>query len=58
MTTSDPIVCYTFFTDGQKRPVFEDSIRQYVIDDDGDVVRGVWFIPPEADVPVMVEAQR
>ena len=58
MTASDPIVCYTLFTDGVKRPVFEDGIGQYVIGDDGDVVRGVWFIPPEADVPVVVKRAR
>ena len=52
----DFIVCYTRFTDGQRRPVYETpDMRQYVIDDDGEPVYGVWFIPrDQADVPVVV----
>ena len=55
MNAADPIVCYTFFTDGIRRPVFEDAIGQYVIGDDGEPIRGLWYIRPEADFPVIVE---
>jgi hypothetical protein len=40
------------------RPVYEDDARQYVIDDDGEKVRGVWYIPREqADEPLIVQAK-
>ena len=45
MNATDPIVCYTFFTDGIRRPVFEDSLGQYVIGDDGEPIRGLWYTP-------------
>jgi len=54
----DPIVAYVEFTDGL-RPVFEGSAGQYVFDDDGQKIRGVWYIPrEECDVPVIVEEKR
>ena len=39
------------------RAVFEQpNGRQYVLDDEGAPMFGVWFIPPDdADVPVIVE---
>jgi hypothetical protein len=55
---ADPIVAHIEFTDGQKRPVYEGPAGQYVIDDDGDKVHGVWFIPREdCDVPLVVEGR-
>jgi hypothetical protein len=53
MHLPDPVVAYTTFTDGARRPVFEDACGQYVLDDDGQPVRGVWFI---ADMPAIVDA--
>ena len=47
MNAADPIICYTFFADGTRRPVFEDATGQYVIDDEGKPIRRLWFIPPE-----------
>jgi hypothetical protein len=47
------------FTDGIMRPVFEDDRGQYVLDDNGEPVYGVWFIPraPEPEpVPIVVRA--
>jgi hypothetical protein len=45
------------FTHGTMRPVFEDARGQYVLDDDGGPVYGVWFIPRvEYDTPMIVEA--
>ena len=36
-TTMDILIAYTFFTDGTKRPIFEQlDGRQYVLDDDGE----------------------
>lgn len=50
-------VAYISFDDGVMRPVYEDRPgRQYVIDDGGERVYGVWFIPREveADRPVII----
>jgi hypothetical protein len=35
------------FTDGVVRPVYEDNKGQYVLDADGEMVRGVWLLPPD-----------
>lgn len=44
-------VAHVEFVDGTRRPVYEESPgRQYVLDDDGNRVCGIWFIPPEASV--------
>jgi hypothetical protein len=44
----DPIVAYVEFVGGAMRPVYEEpSGRQYVYDNDGERVYGVWFIPRE-----------
>jgi hypothetical protein len=49
-----PIIAWVEFNDGPMRPVYEDvDGRQFVIDDDGQWVYGVWFIPPECDEPVI-----
>ena len=38
------------------RPVFEDERDQYIVDEDGNHIRGVWFIPrDECDVPAVVD---
>jgi hypothetical protein len=37
------------FTDGEVRIVFEDVAGQCVLDDDGDLVRGVWIVPSEQE---------
>jgi hypothetical protein len=59
MTSFDPVVAYTEFLGGNVRPVYEDHHGQYVIADDGEPVRGVWFIPrDEADAPAIVEAPK
>ncbi|MBM4071394.1 MAG: hypothetical protein FJ271_21020 [Planctomycetes bacterium] len=48
MKITDPIVAHVWFTDGAKRAVYrESSGRQYILDDDGDKVHGVWYIPEE-----------
>jgi hypothetical protein len=45
---TDPIIAYTWFTDGVKRAVYlEASGKQYVLDEEGEKVHGVWYIPPE-----------
>jgi hypothetical protein len=35
------------FTDGIVRHVHEDDQGQYVLDADGEIVRGVWLLPPD-----------
>jgi hypothetical protein len=57
MIPHEPI-CFTEFTDGMMRPVFEDARGQYVIDD-GEPVYGLWYIPrEEADLPLIVGAPK
>jgi hypothetical protein len=54
MIEPEPIA-FIEFAGGAMRPVFEDGDRQYVIDDDGDRVYGVWFIPRDpTDEPIIV----
>jgi hypothetical protein len=46
------------FTDGVWCRVYETSDgRQYVIDDDGHRVYGLWFIPPDDPQPTVVVVQ-
>jgi hypothetical protein len=40
-------IAFTEFTDGATRPVFEEDGLQFVIDDGGEQVCGVW---PETDI--------
>jgi predicted RNA-binding protein YlxR (DUF448 family) len=35
------------FTDAIVRLVYEDDQGQYVLDPDGEMVRGVWLLPPD-----------
>jgi hypothetical protein len=55
----DPIIAYTEFNGPPMRPVYErPDGRQYVLDDDGEPVYGVWFVPrEEADVAMGVRGQ-
>ncbi len=47
-------VAYRLFTDGSRRPVYDDGERQWVEDDDNRVY-GVSFIPREVcDTPIVV----
>ena len=42
--------------DGSRQPVYEDERGQYVVNDDGPRVHGVWYIrPEECDVPNIVD---
>jgi hypothetical protein len=43
----DPVIGHCQFADGAMRPVYDDGKRQYVIDDQGFKVYGVWLIPEE-----------
>jgi hypothetical protein len=40
-------VAHIEFTDGVMRPVYEDACGQFALDDAGNRVDGVWFIPPD-----------
>jgi hypothetical protein len=45
-STTDPVIAWTAFCGGLRRPVYEDRDGgQYVHDDDGEIIRGVWYIP-------------
>jgi hypothetical protein len=58
---TDPFIGYRHFTDGRTRQVRADpGGRQYVVDDDGQLVYGLWLRPEEetADQPVIVEGKR
>jgi hypothetical protein len=40
-------------------PVYDDGRRQYVLDDDGEPIYGVWFIPrEECDQPIIIDQGR
>ena len=45
------------FADGSIRPVFEEDGRQFVTDNEGNRVYGVWFIPRGEPVPFIVPAR-
>ena len=59
---SQPIASLKF-NDGTTRPVYEDAYGQYVFDNEGDPIYGVWFVPaeePEAmfgPQPIIVNAK-
>jgi hypothetical protein len=54
MSNGEPIA-HVDFVGGPMRPVFEDGDRQYVMDDSGDCVYGVWFVPRDAAAePIVV----
>ena len=42
---SQPIASLKF-KDGTMRPVFEDDYGQYVFDNEGDPIYGVWYLQP------------
>jgi hypothetical protein len=44
----DPVIGHCKFADGAMRPIYDDGRRQYVIDDDGYPVYGVWLISEDA----------
>jgi hypothetical protein len=53
----DPLIGQCQFADSAMRPIHDDGRRQYVIDDDGYPVYGVWLIPEdEPDLPLIVPA--
>jgi hypothetical protein len=46
LAMTDPIAAHRVFIDGATRPIYEGwNGKQYVVDDDGNQVYGVWFIP-------------
>ncbi len=49
-------IAYIECEDGTRRAVFEDfGGRQYLLDDEGEPVYGVWYIPRgECDRPIIV----
>ena len=49
----DPIAITELAGDAM-RPVYEDERGQFVIDDDGNRVDGVWYIPRACDTPIIV----
>jgi hypothetical protein len=56
----DPIIGYSFFVDGTKRPIFVQLDGcQYVLDDDAERLYGIWLIPEpgdEIDVPIIISS--
>jgi hypothetical protein len=56
MNTPDQAIGRRHFTDGAERAIFEDyQGGQYVLDDVGQRVEGVWLPPAdESDVPLIV----
>ena len=57
MTHGKPIA-HIKFADGSVRPIFEENGRQYVIDDEGLPVYGVWHLPAEdCEEPIIIETK-
>ena len=54
--TLEPIV-YTYFSDRANRPVFEEERGQFVLDDEGNLVDGVWYIPRDECPQLLPESQ-
>lgn len=63
----DLIIGRRLFTDGTTRPVYQDEGGQYVLDDHGEKVYGVWILTEEildggpypdrvADLPIIIDA--
>jgi hypothetical protein len=51
----DQHVATISFIDGVWHPAYECADgRQYVIDGDGEMVYGVWFIPPDEPIPNVI----
>jgi hypothetical protein len=53
---ADSVIGHRQFVDGSTRLVYADGRGQYVFDDDGNRVYGVYLVPEEAacDLPVIV----
>jgi hypothetical protein len=51
MALPEPVAYTQFVGESSMRPVYEEFIcckwRQHVLDDDGEPVFGIWYIPPE-----------
>ena len=54
MTPDTPLACAEF-ADGSRREVWSYGDRQYVVDDLGDRVYGVWLLPP--DEPLIIRTE-
>jgi len=54
----DPVIGHRWFVDGVERAVYQDAQgQQYVLDNDGSRVDGVWVVPDEEpDAPFIVAA--
>ena len=58
VSPTDPVIAWGAFCRDPRRPVYEDrNGGQYVHDDDGEIVSGVWYIPRDLpDEPLIVES--
>ena len=54
--SSDPVIGHRWFVDGIERAVCQDAHgQQYVLDNDGTRVDGIWMVPEEEpDAPLIV----
>lgn len=51
------LIGFSEFEDGTRRPIYEDAHGQYVLDDDGQQVYGVYLVQEDEDCdpPVIVD---
>jgi hypothetical protein len=49
LPVADQIIGQRTFTDGSTRPVYRDDTGQYVLDDHGQPIPGVWLVPDDRD---------
>jgi hypothetical protein len=55
----DELLGHRLFTDGTRRPIYRDAAgNQYVLDDDGERVHGLFLSSPEegCDLPIIVRS--
>jgi hypothetical protein len=53
----DQVIGSRLYVDGNCRPIYEDALGQYVMDDDGQRVDGLYLNPDkeDCDQPVIVD---
>jgi hypothetical protein len=48
-------LAFQLLTDGTRRPIYDDGVSQWVEDENGKRVYGMWYIPrEECDAPIVI----
>jgi hypothetical protein len=55
-TMSSQLISFRYIVNGPRRPIYEDAEGQYVLNDDGERLYGLFFFSEECcDLPVIVD---